>query len=54
MVIRVEGLNWNCSQHITPRFSGAEPVEALEAVRACLAALEEENEALRSRLARRM
>ncbi|MEU0251408.1 pyridoxamine 5'-phosphate oxidase family protein [Streptomyces sp. NPDC006184] len=50
MVIRVEGFNWNCHQHITPRYSEAELGAALDPVRARLAALEEENRRLRARL----
>ncbi|MFJ7152228.1 pyridoxamine 5'-phosphate oxidase family protein [Streptomyces sp. NPDC100445] len=50
MVIRVEGFNWNCHQHITPRYSEAELAAALDPVRTRLAALEEENRRLRARL----
>ncbi|MEV6163386.1 pyridoxamine 5'-phosphate oxidase family protein [Streptomyces sp. NPDC052052] len=50
MVIRVEGLSWNCSKHITPRFSEAELAEALQPVREQLAALAAENEMLRAQL----
>ncbi|MFD0382060.1 hypothetical protein ACFQ2B_05435 [Streptomyces stramineus] len=49
VVIRVEGLNWNCPQHITPRYTERE----LAAVRDHIARLEEENAALRARLAGR-
>lgn len=46
VVIRVEGLNWNCSQHITPRFSKAELRPVLERI----SQLEEENQRLRAAL----
>ncbi|GAA2257332.1 pyridoxamine 5'-phosphate oxidase family protein [Streptomyces amakusaensis] len=48
--IEVEGLNWNCPQHITPRFSEEELQEALQPVRDRMAALEAENKELRARL----
>lgn len=53
MIIRVEGINWNCPQHITPRYSEAELGEALEPIRERLIQLEEQNEELRSLLRRR-
>ncbi|NIH79106.1 pyridoxamine 5'-phosphate oxidase family protein [Amycolatopsis viridis] len=53
MVIRVEGFNWNCHQHITPRYSEAELAEALAPVRARIAELEEQNKALRALLGER-
>lgn len=45
IVIRVEAWDWNCPQHITPRFTEREAEEAL------LAPLQAENEALKARLA---
>ncbi|MEO3974561.1 pyridoxamine 5'-phosphate oxidase family protein [Streptomyces sp. CAU 1734] len=48
-VIKVEGLSWNCPQHITPRFSEDELSDALAPVRDHIARLEAENEALRAR-----
>lgn len=51
MVISLEGGNWNCAQHITPRFSEPELEEALAPIRARLAALEQENAVLRARVA---
>jgi len=51
MVLRLEGFNWNCPQHITPRFSEAELDEAFEPVRRHIAQLEAENKALREKLA---
>src|SRR5580698_2656152 len=47
IVLHLEGLNWNCSQHITQRFSEAELHEALEPVRLRLRELEFENKKLR-------
>lgn len=47
IVIRVEGFDWNCSQHITPRYTEEELQPLLEDVRGRLAALEAENAALR-------
>ncbi|BCA59289.1 pyridoxamine 5'-phosphate oxidase family protein [Sphingomonas sp. HMP6] len=46
-LLRLEAFDWNCPQHITPRFSQAE----LAPVSARLAALEAENAALRAALA---
>jgi uncharacterized protein len=51
VVITVEGLNWNCRQHITPRFSEEELAPALERFHARLSHLERENEELRAQLA---
>lgn len=50
MVITIEGYNWNCPRHITPRHSETELAEALEPMRARLARLEEENSALRAKM----
>lgn len=49
-VIRVEASDWNCQQHITPRFSAEEIREALQPWEKRLAALEKENRELRERL----
>jgi len=51
VLITVEAFDWNCPQHITPRFTEAELVQALAPVRAELAALRAENERLRRALA---
>ncbi|MEU9337109.1 pyridoxamine 5'-phosphate oxidase family protein [Streptomyces sp. NPDC048290] len=53
IVVRVEGFAWNCSKHITPRFSDAELAEALLPVRQRIEELEEENRALRAWLGSR-
>jgi predicted pyridoxine 5'-phosphate oxidase superfamily flavin-nucleotide-binding protein len=47
MILHLEAFDWNCSQHITPRFTEAELAEALEPIRAHLAELEAENMRLR-------
>jgi predicted pyridoxine 5'-phosphate oxidase superfamily flavin-nucleotide-binding protein len=51
LIMRLVAFDWNCPQHITPRFSEAELAPALAPLRARLEALEAENEALRARLA---
>lgn len=50
-VIVVEAFDWNCPQHITPRFTVAEIEVATTPLRQRLAALEAENQNLRDRLA---
>ncbi len=52
-LIAVEAFDWNCPQHITPRFTQAEIDGALTPVRAELATLQAENERLRRELAGR-
>lgn len=49
-VLTLEAFDWNCSQHITPRFTHAQIDAALVHVRAQIATLEAENKALRERL----
>jgi predicted pyridoxine 5'-phosphate oxidase superfamily flavin-nucleotide-binding protein len=49
-VIRVEAADWNCTQHITPRFSEEEIRQALAPWEERLAALQQENDELRGRL----
>jgi len=49
-VIRVEATDWNCHQHITPRFTEEEVREALAPWEERLAALQQENDLLRRRL----
>jgi len=39
-VIAVAAFDWNCPQHITPRFSEAEVTEAVAPLQARIAALE--------------
>jgi len=50
--LHLETFDWNCPQHITPRFTIEEIAEALNPVRERLAAIEAENVELRARLAR--
>ncbi len=50
LVLHLAAFDWNCPQHITPRFSEAELAPALAPLRARLEALESENKALRARL----
>lgn len=47
MVIHVEGFDWNCPQHITPRFTEAEIRRAVRPLEERLQAIEAENAALR-------
>ena len=47
MVIRIEAFDWNCPQHITPRYTEEELIPLLEPMRARLEALEAENAKLR-------
>ncbi|WP_326836876.1 pyridoxamine 5'-phosphate oxidase family protein [Amycolatopsis rhabdoformis] len=52
IVVTVEAYDWNCPQHITPRFSLAELEPQLERIRRELADLESENARLREELAK--
>lgn len=49
-LIRVEAFDWNCPQHITPRFTEAEIAAAIEPLRDRLDRAEQENAALRAKL----
>ena len=49
--VALEAFDWNCPQHITPRFTAAELADALAPERARLTELEAENRDLRARLA---
>jgi predicted pyridoxine 5'-phosphate oxidase superfamily flavin-nucleotide-binding protein len=49
--LRLKTFDWNCSQHIFPRFTEQEIVEAIHPLRERLAQLEAENAELRTRLA---
>ena len=51
LLFRLEAFDWNCPQHITPRFSEAEIDRALAPIRERLERLETENAALRAKLA---
>jgi len=48
MLIHVEGFDWNCPQHITPRYTEEELGKALEPMRLRIEKLEEENKRLRA------
>jgi uncharacterized protein len=50
-VVQLKNFDWNCSQHITPRFTEAEVAEAVLPLRKRLEQLEAENDALRARFA---
>ena len=50
-LLRVEAFDWNCPQHITPRFTQDEIEVALSPVRIRMAQLETENKILRDKLA---
>jgi uncharacterized protein len=52
VVIRVEAFDWNCQQHITPRFTAEQVQEALVPFESRMQELEEENKKLREALAR--
>jgi predicted pyridoxine 5'-phosphate oxidase superfamily flavin-nucleotide-binding protein len=49
VVVSVEAFDWNCQQHITPRFTAAELEPHLVALRDEVASLRRENEELRRR-----
>ena len=51
ILFHLEAFDWNCPQHITPRFTEAEMLQAAAPMRARLMALEAENDALRTKLA---
>ena len=50
--VRVEAFDWNCPQHITPRFSEVEIASALTPLHERLAALEAENKHLREQISK--
>ncbi|WP_416356564.1 pyridoxamine 5'-phosphate oxidase family protein [Aureimonas phyllosphaerae] len=49
--VRLAAFDWNCPQHITPRFTEAEIAEAVQPVRERIATLEAETASLRAQLA---
>jgi predicted pyridoxine 5'-phosphate oxidase superfamily flavin-nucleotide-binding protein len=51
LLLRLVAFDWNCPQHITPRFTAAEITEAVQPLRDRLVALEAENAELRAKLA---
>jgi hypothetical protein len=50
-IIHVEAYDWNCPQHITPRYTAEEIREGMQSVEGRVEALERENQALRKELA---
>jgi len=50
-LIHVEGFDWNCPQHITPRYTAEEIRTAVQSIEARLEASEKENASLRAELA---
>ncbi|MFB9250776.1 pyridoxamine 5'-phosphate oxidase family protein [Sphaerisporangium melleum] len=48
ITVRVHGYDWNCPQHITPRWTQAELAPALDELRAELSRLRSENHRLRA------
>lgn len=46
--LRLEAFDWNCPQHITPRFTEMEIAEAIRPLRERIAQLEAENDELRA------
>ncbi len=48
VIIRIEALDWNCPQHITPRFTEGEIAAALKPLHQRITDLEAENAALKS------
>jgi predicted pyridoxine 5'-phosphate oxidase superfamily flavin-nucleotide-binding protein len=51
-VLRIEGLDWNCPQHITPRFTEDDVREMTQPLVERLEALERENRELKARVGR--
>ena len=49
--LRLASFDWNCPQHITPRFTETEVAQAIRPLQEQLTRLEAENAALRTRLA---
>ena len=50
MIFHLQTFDWNCPQHITPRFSESELAETLASVRSRIVALEMENTQLKEQL----
>jgi len=51
-VIRIEAFDWNCQQHIIPRYTEEEIRDVLEPIEKQMQALQKENEELRNKLSR--
>jgi predicted pyridoxine 5'-phosphate oxidase superfamily flavin-nucleotide-binding protein len=50
-VIRIEAFDWNCQQHIIPRYTEEEIRDVLEPIERQMQELQKENEELRKKLA---
>lgn len=48
LIIQIEAFDWNCPQHITPRYTEGELAKILEPMRSRLASLEAENKRRRA------
>jgi uncharacterized protein len=51
LIIRLAAFDWNCPQHITPRYTEADIAVAVSSLTSRMAELEAENKALRERIA---
>ncbi len=51
LLVHLDAFDWNCPQHITPRFTEAEIAQGMQKVEAAIAALRTENADLKARLA---
>ena len=51
LLVHLEAFDWNCPQHITPRFSEGELADALAPMRRHIEKLETENNLLRQQVA---
>lgn len=50
VIVRVEAFDWNCPQHITPRYTVEEINSAVDPIRERLAELQRDNEQLRAQI----
>lgn len=50
-VLQLDAFDWNCPQHITPRFTEQQVSDAVQPMRARIEQLQQENDALRAQLA---
>jgi uncharacterized protein len=51
LLLHLEAFDWNCSQHITERYTMADIAPAVSSLRSRIAELETENQALRAKIA---
>jgi predicted pyridoxine 5'-phosphate oxidase superfamily flavin-nucleotide-binding protein len=51
-VIHIEAYDWNCPQHITPRYTAEEVQEGMRSVQERIQTLEQQNEELKKEVAR--